>query len=97
MWNLLTQGWCFPWHFRVKVAGHVQGRVWSSEFLCVPGSGAYHQVMEPGAAQRLQRWGIGSGEVQVVLPILPMVSSFPVCRFGEGFVSHWLWDPMGAF
>jgi hypothetical protein len=45
------------------------------------------QVMEPGAAQQLQL-GIGSVELQVVLPILPTVSYFSICRFREGFVSH---------
>jgi hypothetical protein len=29
--------------------------------------------------------------------ILSMVSCFSICGFREGFVSHWLWDPVGAF
>jgi hypothetical protein len=32
-----------------------------------------------------------------VILILPIVSCFFNCGFGEGFASHWLWDPMGAF
>jgi hypothetical protein len=42
LWYLLTQREWFPWHFRVKVAGHVLGRVWSSEFLCLLGNQTYH-------------------------------------------------------
>jgi hypothetical protein len=49
--ELLTQGHCFPWCFRVKVAGHILLGAWSSEFLCMLGSRTYHQVMEPGAAR----------------------------------------------
>jgi hypothetical protein len=46
---------------------------------------------------RVQGRGIRSVELQVVLPILPMVSCFSICGFGEGFASCWLWDPMGGF
>jgi hypothetical protein len=38
----------FPWCFRVKAADCVWREAWSCEFLCVPGSGTYHQVMKPG-------------------------------------------------
>jgi hypothetical protein len=53
--------------------------------------------MEAGGLQRLQGRGIGSIELLAVLPILPMVSCFSNCGFGDGFVSCWLWDPMGIF
>jgi hypothetical protein len=41
-----------------------------------------HQVIESGAMWRLQSWGIGTVELQVVLPILPMTSCFFICGFG---------------
>jgi hypothetical protein len=52
--------------------------------------------MEPGARETS---GIGDpeNELRVILPILPVVSCFSLFRFGEGFASCWLWDPMGAF
>jgi hypothetical protein len=53
--------------------------------------------MEPGATRWLQRWGMGSVELQAVLPVPPMVSCFSICRFREGFVSCWFWDPVGDF
>jgi hypothetical protein len=40
--------------------------------------------------------GTGDPECSVVsqqLPILPVVSCFSTCGFGEGFVSRWLWGP----
>jgi hypothetical protein len=37
-----------------------------------------HQVMERGAAWQLQGWVIRSVELQVVLPILPVVSGFSI-------------------
>jgi hypothetical protein len=37
---------------------------------------------------------IGSVELQAILPV---VSCFCICRFGEGFASLWLWNPMVAF
>jgi hypothetical protein len=65
LWDLFTQGSCFPWSFRVKVAGCVLGGAWSSEFLCVLGSRTYHGVMEPWAVWLCQRWRIRSIELQV--------------------------------
>jgi hypothetical protein len=50
--------------------------------------------MEPGAVQRLQGQGIGSPELQIILPVVSCIS---IRGFREGFVSCWLWDPMGAF
>jgi hypothetical protein len=67
-----------------------RGGAWSSKFLSVLRSRTYCQAcweMEPGATRRLQGWGIGSVEPWVVLPILPVVGCFSICRFGEGFVS----------
>jgi hypothetical protein len=54
-------------------------------------------VIEPGAMWRLQGWGIRSVVLQVILPIIPMVSCFLICGFWECFASHCLWDPVGAF
>jgi hypothetical protein len=45
----------------------------------------------------VQGKGIRRVELRAVLPIFPLVSCFSICGFGEGFASHWLWDPMGAF
>jgi hypothetical protein len=44
----------------------------------MPGSGTYRQVMEPGGVQQLQRWGIRSVELWVILSILPMVNGFSI-------------------
>jgi hypothetical protein len=73
--------------------------VWSSMFPCVPRSRNCHRVQSNvgGALQRFQRQGVGSVELQVVCPTLPVVSCFSNCGFGVGFTSHWLWDPVGAF
>jgi hypothetical protein len=97
---LLIQEHQFLWHFRVKVADHIERGACSSQFLCVLESRTYHQahqVMEPGAMRRLHGQRIWSVELQVVLPIPPMVSCFSVCEFREGFASGWLWDPVGGF
>jgi hypothetical protein len=52
--------------------------------------------MEPEAMWKFQGWGTRSVEVQVV-PILPLVSGFSICRFGKYCASLLLWDPMGVF
>jgi hypothetical protein len=78
--------------FQAEGSRHVLGVAWSFEFLCVPGSRTYHWIMEPGAAWWLQEQGIRSVELQVILPILPMVSCISICVFGEGYASCWLWD-----
>jgi hypothetical protein len=69
LWNLLTWAHWFPWHSRVKVASVGWGRAWSSKFLCVPGSGTYHRVMEPGIM--LQGQGVRSVKLTVALLSLP--------------------------
>jgi hypothetical protein len=35
--------------------------------------------------------------MQVILPILPMASCFSICGSRDGFVSFWLWEPVGDF
>jgi hypothetical protein len=100
-WVLLIQGHWLPWHFKVKVAGHVVGRTMEPWVPVFAGKQdlplSENWVMESGAMWRFQGQGIGSVELQVILPILPMVSCFTICGFRESFVSYWLWDPMGAF
>jgi hypothetical protein len=80
---LFAQEHWFAWSFRVKVASHMGGwGAWSSEFLCVQEVGLTtkeNQVMEPGATG-LQGQGIHSVELQVILPILPVVSCFSICK-----------------
>jgi hypothetical protein len=36
-------------------------------------------------------------ELQVILPLLPVVSCFSICGFGMGFAACKLWDPVSAF
>jgi hypothetical protein len=95
-WDLLTWGSSFP-GFRLKVASHILGETCGYEFLHVLGSRTYCWVMEPGAVWQLQRQRIGSIELQVVLPILPVVSCFSICRFRKAFDFSWLWDLPGTF
>jgi hypothetical protein len=45
--------------------------------------------MEPGGV-----W-VGDGSVELGV-ILPVISCFFICGFREGFVSCWVWDPVGG-
>jgi hypothetical protein len=85
----------FPWHFRVKITGHVLGGgMCRSKFLCVPWNGTYSRVMESGAAQWLQEQRIRSVELPDILPVLPMVSCFSVDTerplLLTGYVTQWM-------
>jgi hypothetical protein len=43
--------------------------------------------MEAEASWQLQEWGIVNIELLVILPIIPGVNCFSICRFREGFAS----------
>jgi hypothetical protein len=75
---------------------------WSSESLCICQEAeltAELCIMETEAKWRHQGWGIRicSVELRVVLPILRVFSCSSIWRFGVGFASCWLQDPIGTF
>jgi hypothetical protein len=94
MRSAYTGRW-FPWCFRVKVAGHILGG--SMELWVIVCVGKWNLLPSNGTWSRRAASEAGSAELQVVLSILPLVSCFSICRFGESFASLWLGDSVCAF
>jgi hypothetical protein len=79
-WVLLTQGHLFPWHFRVKLAGHVVGEKCGALSSCLfQEAGLTTERPSNGAWRHMKTSGVGMGVLscEQFFPFFPWLVASP--------------------